>query len=75
MCTEVNALNEKTFVSTSSLLQPCKSVSRTTDYSMGKSSLTYFRLRVATLITDNGRGSSRKYGTTDLRNYENWFKV
>ena len=51
MCTVVNVLNENTFASTSPLLQPRKSVSRTTDYGQrhGKEFFDMFlRLRFAT---------------------------
>ena len=79
----VNVLNENTFASTSPLLQPRKSVSRTTDYGQryGKEFFDmFFRLRVAMprqrdlgfagqQTTDNGRGGSRSHGITDLRNY------
>ena len=76
MCTVVNVLNENTFASTSPLLQPRKSISRTTDYGQryGKEFFDMFlRLRVATLITDYGlqttdygRGGSRNYGIMEI---------
>ena len=83
MCTVVNVLNENTFASTSPLLQPRKSVSRTTDYGQwyGKEFFDMFlRLRIATprqrdlgyagqQTTDNESGGNRSHGITELRIY------
>ena len=66
----VNTLNEKTFASTSPLLQPRKSVIRTTDYGVGKSSLTYFELCCQkTKVVRQKRNAKQDYELAGSRNY------
>ena len=70
VCTVVNVLNEKTFASTSPLLQPRKSVIRTTDYGVGKSSLTYFELCCQkTKVVRQKRNAKQDYELAGSRNY------
>ena len=70
VCIAVNTLNEKTFASTSPLLQPRKSVIRTTDYGVGKSSLTYFELCCQkTKVVRQKRNAKQDYELAGSRNY------